>query len=122
MFERYDDPSLPPDLATEAVLEISSLGNDADRYLQKEDRVLLLTVHQAKGLEFPTVILAAATDNEFPAWLAQKEGRLTEEHRLFYVGASRARRRLIFTWHRQNNFNRPQEPSRYLRKLPGFPK
>jgi len=122
MFERYDDPSLPPDLSTEAVLEISSLGNDADRYLQKEDRVLLLTVHQAKGLEFPTVILAAATDNEFPAWLAQKEGRLTEEHRLFYVGASRARRRLIFTWHRQNGFGRPQEPSRYLRKLPGFPK
>ena len=70
----------------------------------------------------PTVILAAATDNEFPAWLAQKEGRLAEEHRLFYVGASRARRRLIFTWHRQNAFGRLQEPSRFLRHLPGFPK
>lgn len=122
MFERYDDPSLPPEQAIEEVLQISSLGNDADRYLHQEDRVLLLTVHQAKGLEFPTVILAAATDNEFPAWLAQKEGRLAEEHRLFYVGASRARRRLLFTWHRQNAFGRLQEPSRFLRHLPGFPK
>lgn len=122
MFERYDDPSLPSEQALEEVLQISSLGNDADRYLQREDRVLLLTVHQAKGLEFPAVIMAAATDNEFPAWLAQKEGRLAEEHRLFYVGASRARRRLIFTWHRQNSFGRPQEPSRYLRHLPGFPR
>jgi DNA helicase-2/ATP-dependent DNA helicase PcrA len=115
MFERYDSAEWAPEEALQEILNVAALGNDADRYLNGEDRVLLLTVHQAKGLEFDTVFLAAATDNEFPAWLAQKEGRIDEEHRLFYVAATRARRRLLFSWHEQNQYGKAQVPSRFLR-------
>src|SRR5262249_51237179 len=52
LFERYDDQSLPPREALVNLVNLTSLGNEADRYIEREDKVMLLTVHQAKGLEF----------------------------------------------------------------------
>jgi DNA helicase-2/ATP-dependent DNA helicase PcrA len=118
LFERFDDPGLSGKDALQEILLTVSLGNDAERLLQKDDRVLLLTVHQAKGLEFSTVFVAGATDNEFPSWLSKNEGRIDEEHRLFYVAASRAKERLVFSYHRRNEWGFGQQPSRFLQCLP----
>ena len=90
LFGRYDDPHLPPDEALRSIAHMASLGVEADRYLEMEEKVFVLTVHQAKGLEFDAVFLAGATDNEFPSRRSQQEGRLEEEHRLFYVAMTRA--------------------------------
>ncbi len=118
LVRRYDDPALSPPEALVNVLNLAALGNEADRYVQAEDRVLLLTVHQAKGLEFDTIFIAGATDSGFPSWRSQQEGRLDEEHRLFYVALTRAKRRLFITCHLFDEKNKRQRPSRYLEMIP----
>jgi DNA helicase-2/ATP-dependent DNA helicase PcrA len=118
LFRRYDDEIFLPSEALINILNITSLSQDVDRYLQHDDRVLLLTVHQAKGLEFDTVFIAGATDNEFPSFRSQEEGRLDEEHRLFYVAMSRAKKRLFITYHQMNKSGRLQERSRFIDMIP----
>ena len=118
LFGLYDDGTLSPREAMLNVANIAALGNDLDRYVEGEEKVFLLTVHQAKGLEFDTVFIAGATDRQFPSGRSVKEGRLDEEQRLFYVAMTRARRRLFITHHRRDGQDRPQTPSRFLSSIP----
>ncbi|HNY39602.1 MAG TPA: 3'-5' exonuclease [Bryobacteraceae bacterium] len=118
LLARYDNPELAPQAALVAALNLASLSGDIERQMQAEDRVPILTVHQSKGLEFDTVFVASATDDDFPSRRSRREGRLNEEHRLFYVAISRAKRRLFVTWHTRNDFGREQSPSRYISLLP----
>lgn len=67
LVSRLDDGRLPPREALTHVLNVAALGSDADRYLLVDDKVPVLTVHQAKGLEFDTVFIAGATDTNFPS-------------------------------------------------------
>lgn len=117
IFSRLDAKHLPPRQALLEVLNQSALGTDLDRYTGDSDLVPVLTVHQAKGLEFENVFVANATDSEFPSWRSQRENRFEEEHRLFYVAISRAKRRLTLTWPTVNDRGRPTTPSRYLKLL-----
>ncbi len=100
-----------------ALLEVASLGLDLERQLAGEDKVRILTVHQAKGLEFEGVYVVKAVEGEFPSWRSLREGRLDEEHRLFYVAVSRARQFLHITHCRRDERGRGQTPSRYLAAL-----
>ncbi|GAB4428474.1 MAG: DNA helicase PcrA [Turneriella sp.] len=59
--------------------------------------VSLMTVHNAKGLEFGTVVIAGFEKDLFPHFLAEREGDISEERRLFYVAVTRAKDRLFFT-------------------------
>jgi len=114
IFEKLDSAGADPRQTLLDGLNLTSLGTDMDRFRDGADLVPVLTVHQAKGLEFDTVFVANATDSEFPSWRSQREGRTAEEHRLFYVAISRARRRLYITWPTVNDRGRPTTPSRYL--------
>jgi DNA helicase II / ATP-dependent DNA helicase PcrA len=118
LFGQYDDLSLPPREALLNLTHLAALGNEMDRYLESEDKVLLLTAHQAKGLEFDTVFIAGATDRQFPSSRSVREGRVSEEHRLFYVAMTRARSRLIISYHEENGEGKRQGPSRFLDLLP----
>jgi DNA helicase-2/ATP-dependent DNA helicase PcrA len=118
LFRRYDDPSMAPRDALLTIANLASLGVETDKYLEREDKVVVLTVHQAKGMEFDAVFIAGATDNDFPSRRSQKEGRLEEEHRLFYVALTRARKVLVITHPARDNSDRPQTPSRYLAQIP----
>ena len=118
LFAKHDDAALNPLDSLRNVMGLVALGTDADRQLEGEDRVLLLTVHQAKGLEFDTVFVAGATDDEFPSRRSQREGRTEEEHRLFYVAMSRAKRRLFITWPSCGARGRQNIRSRYAAMLP----
>jgi DNA helicase-2/ATP-dependent DNA helicase PcrA len=118
LFRRYDDPAMAPRDALLTIANLASLGVETDKYLQREDKVVVLTVHQAKGMEFDAVFIAGATDNDFPSRRSQKEGRLEEEHRLFYVAMTRARKVLVITHPTRDGGNRPQAPSRYLAQIP----
>jgi DNA helicase-2/ATP-dependent DNA helicase PcrA len=87
-----------------------------------EDCVQLMTLHSAKGLEFPVVFLAGLEDGLFPSQKSLDEpGRLEEERRLAYVGITRARETLVLTYaesrriHGSETYNRP---SRFLHELP----
>ncbi len=118
LFGVHDDPSLSPREAMLNVANLAALGNELDRHVEGEEKVFLLTVHQAKGLEFDTVFIAFATDGQFPSARSEREGRLDEEHRLFYVAMTRARRRLFISHHRRDGRDRPQQPSRFLDSIP----
>jgi DNA helicase-2/ATP-dependent DNA helicase PcrA len=119
LFGIYDDGTLAPREAMLNVVHLAALGNEVDRYVEGEERVYLLTVHQAKGLEFDTVFIAGATDRQFPSSRSEKEGRLDEELRLFYVAMTRARRRLFISHHLRDDRDKPQQPSRFLASIPG---
>jgi DNA helicase-2/ATP-dependent DNA helicase PcrA len=87
-----------------------------------EDSVQLMTLHSAKGLEFPLVFLAGMEENLFPHRMSLEEpGRLEEERRLCYVGITRAMERLFITYaetrrmHGNENYN---APSRFIREIP----
>lgn len=112
--ERIDDPEVSPARALDAALNAAVLGNDLDRYGTTDERVQLLTVHQAKGMEFDTVFIAGAVDSSFPGyWTHTDQRKLDEEHRVFYVAVSRARKRLYLTSHKTNAWGKPQRLSRY---------
>lgn len=102
-------------------LEAISLVSDLDR-VEDEKAATLMTLHNAKGLEFPVVFLTGLEDGVFPHMRSLGDPKeLEEERRLCYVGVTRAEKRLYLTraWSRnmwgQNNFN---GPSRFLGEIP----
>ncbi|MCB1246463.1 MAG: DNA helicase PcrA [Acidimicrobiia bacterium] len=106
----------------EMFLEAISLVADADAEIEASN-VTLMTMHNAKGLEFPAVFVTGLEDGVFPHMRALGDPKeLEEERRLCYVGLTRAEQRLYLTraWSRnlwgQNNFN---GPSRFLSEVPG---
>ena len=87
-----------------------------------EDCVQLMTLHSAKGLEFPVVFLAGLEEGLFPHRMSVEEpGRLEEERRLAYVGITRARQRLLITYAERRRLHGRDEfgiASRFIRELP----
>ncbi|MEX0732532.1 MAG: DNA helicase II [Aquisalimonadaceae bacterium] len=87
-----------------------------------EDCVQLMTLHSAKGLEFPTVFLAGMEEGLFPHRMsAEDPDRLEEERRLCYVGITRACRNLVLTWAEKRRLHGSDNycaPSRFLREIP----
>ncbi|QFU77650.1 DNA helicase II [Halioglobus maricola] len=89
---------------------------------EHEDSVQLMTLHSAKGLEFPLVFLVGMEENLFPHRMSAEEpGRMEEERRLCYVGITRAMEKLVLTYaesrrlHGSETFN---APSRFVREIP----
>lgn len=79
-------------------LEEVALVSDVDRYDDDADAVVLMTIHSAKGLEFPTVFLAGAEDGVFPGMQSILEpSEMSEERRLAYVAITRAKQQLYLT-------------------------
>ena len=82
-------------------LQEIALVADADTRSDDEGLVTLMTLHNAKGLEYPIVFIAGCEDGVFPHSRALDEGGLEEERRLFYVGVTRAMRALYLTYARR---------------------
>ena len=79
-------------------LESISLSSDIDNLEDQEDSVTLMTLHSAKGLEFPVVFLVGMEEGIFPGYQSVGEPKeLEEERRLFYVGITRAKQHLYLT-------------------------
>jgi len=105
-----------------AFLEHVALLSDVDTYDEAADRVTLMTLHAAKGLEFSVVFLCGLEEGIFPHSRALDDpGQLEEERRLAYVGITRAREHLVLTYAQQRTlFGRSvyNVPSRFLSELP----
>ena len=93
-----------------------------DREAETGPAVQMMTLHSAKGLEFPLVFLAGMEENLFPHRMSAEEpGRIEEERRLCYVGITRAMQELYLTYaetrrlHGNDSYNRP---SRFIREIP----
>lgn len=87
-----------PEATLADFLEQVALVSDIDNYDSASDRVSLMTMHAAKGLEFPVVYLVAAEDGIFPSMMSKSDlSEMEEERRLAYVAITRAKRRFIAT-------------------------
>lgn len=98
-----------------------SLGKDVDLYDPRSERVSLLTAHASKGMEFSVVFLIGCEEGIFPLGLAQGEGDLEEERRLFFVSMTRAKDLLILTRSRCRTLHGKRieaGPSRFLLEVP----
>jgi DNA helicase II / ATP-dependent DNA helicase PcrA len=117
---RYDD--LEPEDALDRLLEETALVADQDSYEGDADAVTLITLHAAKGLEFPVVFIAGLEEGVFPHSRAlDDEKELEEERRLAYVGMTRAMKRLFLShaWRRATwGMGQPSVPSRFLLEIP----
>ena len=114
--ERTENPTLG------GFLEEIALFTDLDRYDTDTDAVTMMTMHSAKGLEFPTVFICGVEEGIFPSYRSmESEQELEEERRLCYVGMTRAKRVLHLTNCRrrvlygQTTYGRP---SRFLGEIP----
>ena len=111
-----------PDGDLNGFLEEVSLLTDIDQYNEQQDSVVLMTMHAAKGLEFPVVFLAGMEEGIFPSRQSMFDSsQMQEERRLAYVGITRAKEKLYLTnaaerlLYGQTNRNRP---SPFLDELP----
>lgn len=118
----YEEDSEHPTL--DEFLEQVALVADIDNVDDTEDRVTLMTLHSAKGLEFPKVYLVGMEDGLFPGMMSIMSGDKTEmeeERRLCYVGITRAKKELVLTASRQRMINgetRWSKPSRFINEIP----
>lgn len=104
-------------------LDHAALVSDADQ-VNEQAQISLLTIHNAKGLEFPVVFLAGMEEGLFPHSRAlQDDNQMEEERRLCYVGMTRARQQLYMTWARMRRkygggMPEPALTSRFIREVP----
>ncbi|HEX5513888.1 MAG TPA: DNA helicase II [Gammaproteobacteria bacterium] len=119
--EYQPDPDQPLDPLT-AFLAHAALEAGEGQAAEWEDSVQLMTLHAAKGLEFPVVFLVGVEEGLFPHRMSAEEpGRLEEERRLCYVGITRARERLALTYaerRRLHGVDAYASPSRFIHELP----
>ena len=115
-----DEPSLSEFLAEK---ELYTLNAGIDNLEDDENKVLLMTLHNAKGLEFANVFLGGMEENVFPGYMTLKNGdpeEVEEERRLCYVGITRAKERLYLSAaHRRMFQGRPQynPVSRFIEEI-----
>jgi DNA helicase-2/ATP-dependent DNA helicase PcrA len=116
----FDEIGAPEGLAR--FLEEVALVSDQDTLEDRPDRVTLITLHAAKGLEFPVVFMGGMEEGMLPHRRALEDEReLEEERRLAYVGMTRAKDRLYLVHaHHRSTFGvgAPAEPSRFLSEVP----
>ena len=117
-FERPDEEGIDPVLSflTHAALEAGEGQATAG-----EDAVQLMTLHSAKGLEFPVVFMVGLENGLFPSMRAVDEGNLEEERRLCYVGITRARQQLTISYAESRRIHGVEQicaPSQFLKEIP----
>ena len=114
-----DDERLSPREALRQILTLATLSNsEFEMSLKDRPKTPVITVHQAKGLEFDYVFLAGMEDGSFPSFQAARSGQTEEEKRLFYVAVTRAKKELFLSWSQFGDFNREQRPSPFLSAIP----
>ena len=114
--ENAEEPSL------NGFLEEIALYTDLEQYNENDDAVVLMTMHAAKGLEFPHVFITGFEDGLFPGMRAIGDREeMEEERRLCYVAITRAKKKLTVTYAKQRMIygrTAASLPSRFLREIP----
>ena len=122
LFRDLDDKSKGNRDALLDIIRITGLSNGELESLiinrTKKPRIPIITVHQAKGLEFDTVFLTGIQNNTFPSYMSIKEGNLAEEKRVFYVAITRAKKRLVITYNSQGKYGHRNEISQFINYIP----
>lgn len=120
MRQRLARKAQPFESDLRAFLRTVALSSDADEYDPRADCVSLMTLHAAKGLEFPVVFIVGCEEELLPYFRDGKQTDVEEERRLLYVGMTRAREKLILTDTKTRVLfgkKKHPEPSRFLRGI-----
>jgi DNA helicase-2/ATP-dependent DNA helicase PcrA len=119
---REFDEQNPGECQLETFLELACLVNDTDAWEEETDKVTLMTLHAAKGLEFPVVYVVAVEDGLLPHERSRHElAQLEEERRLLFVAITRAQHELQLSYAIYREFRgqrRRTVPSSFLMELP----
>ena len=106
----------------ESFLDWIALATDFDRFDQEKDKITLMTLHTAKGLEFPFVFITGLEEGLLPHFRSTGEiQQLEEERRLLYVGITRAMEKIYLSSASSRKYfgkNQPSIPSRFIKELP----
>ena len=116
-----DHERTQPDPSLESFLDSVALVADVDELPEESRGVTMMTLHSAKGLEFPRVFLTGLEEGVFPHMRSlDTPEEVEEERRLCYVGITRAKEKLALSWalHRRLHGYGVGEPSRFLREMP----
>jgi DNA helicase-2/ATP-dependent DNA helicase PcrA len=117
----FDAAARAEDDSLELFLQELALRSDSDSRRDEEGLVTLMTLHNAKGLEYPIVFVAGCEEGVFPHQRALDEGEIEEERRLFYVAVTRAMRQLYLTYARRRSVFGSQSyalSSRFIDEIP----
>ena len=116
-FEKEED-----DAGIHDFLDWLTLSSDVDRFNEKAEQVTIMTLHCAKGLEFPIVFIVGMEENLFPHIKSLGNGKLIEEERrLCYVGITRAKEKIYITSTSKRRFFGVEQrsiPSRFITEIP----
>lgn len=113
-FDQHDRAFRAPVAALSELVQFTALARNVDHLKDDDDRIPVVTIHQAKGLEFDVVFVAGLSDSEFPSFFAVRDGKEEEEKRLFYVALTRARRGLYLSGFGVNDRGQRCEPSPFF--------
>lgn len=119
-FRRFSDKRKGKSTGTDFLQELSLVQQD-DNDKEDKNKVVLMSLHASKGLEFPVVFLPGIEERFLPHWRSLESGDVAEERRLFYVGITRAREELHLTGCRVRRlYNKTSQckASRFLEELP----
>lgn len=117
-FEKPDEDGVEP---VSAFLAHAALEAGEGQATAGEDSVQLMTLHSAKGLEFPVVFIVGLENGLFPSMRAVEEGNLEEERRLCYVGITRARQQLYLSYAEVRRIHGVEQigmPSPFIKEIP----
>lgn len=122
LLKELDDKSKSSKDSLQDIIKITSLSNGELEALiinrTKKPRIPIITVHQAKGLEYDTVFVSGVQENTFPSYMGIKTQNLEEEKRTFYVAITRAKKRLYITYNTEGGYYRQGEESRFISLIP----
>ncbi|TAE54504.1 MAG: DNA helicase UvrD [Nostocales cyanobacterium] len=118
IFQEKDNLELHPDTALRNIIEYTTLAKNVDQISQENNQVMVITVHQSKGLEFDTVFLAGMCEEEFPSYFSLRDNKLEEEKRLFYVALTRAKKKLFLSWFTKDTYKNTKTHSQFIDLLP----
>ncbi|MBS9390867.1 MAG: UvrD-helicase domain-containing protein [Dolichospermum sp. WA123] len=118
IFKEQDNLELHPDTALRNIIEYTALAKNLDQISQENNQVLIITIHQSKGLEFDTVFIAGMCEEEFPTYFSLRDNKIEEEKRLFYVALTRAKKQLFISWFLKDFKNYSKSKSQFINSLP----
>ena len=121
LVEEVEDLTCSPFDSTQKILQYSTLST-TEMFLRYKSKIPIITINQAKGMEFDFVFVAGLMENKFPSYPAILFNTVSEDSRLFYVAITRAKKELFLSYH-INGFTKDKEPCKYLmsRFIKGIP-
>ena len=118
IFRQKDKLEINSDTALRSILEFTALAKNLDQISQQDNQVMIITIHQSKGLEFDSIFIAGASQEEFPSFLSLRNDNLEEEKRLFYVAMTRAKQQLFISGFLEDSRGYSKIPSEFIDSIP----